>query len=290
MVRSAGSDAELVGLLPAAGLARRIEPLPCSKELFPVGFWSSDADKQLRPKAAAHHLLEKMAAAGATRAFIVLRRGKWDVPAYFADGRIVGMDLGYVIMRRPYGVPFTIDDAYPFVRDAVVLFGFPDILFQPQDVFARLLAKRQATGAEVVLAVFPARQPEKMDMVELDERGRISRIVIKPGTTTLTHTWLVAVWGAEFTSFMHQFVAEAEPAVAAADGQWVTGSEMYVGDVIRAAIEAGTHVETVSFDAGTYVDIGTPEDLAAAVAEHASAASPGVRSTGGGDGEAPPER
>jgi hypothetical protein len=59
--------------------------------------------------------------------------------------------------------------------------------------------------------------------------------------------------------------------------------------VIRAAIEAGTHVETVSFDAGTYIDIGTPEDLAAAVAEHASSVSPGVRPTGGGVGEAPPE-
>jgi len=29
---------EVVGIIPASGRATRIAPLPCSKELYPVGF------------------------------------------------------------------------------------------------------------------------------------------------------------------------------------------------------------------------------------------------------------
>ena len=29
---------EVVGLVPAAGMAKRLQPFPCSKEVYPVGF------------------------------------------------------------------------------------------------------------------------------------------------------------------------------------------------------------------------------------------------------------
>jgi len=41
--------------------------------------------------------------------------------------------------------------------------------------------------------------------------------------------------------------------------------ELYIGDVIQAAIHNGLRVETVLFPEGIYIDIGTPEDLAKAV-------------------------
>jgi glucose-1-phosphate thymidylyltransferase len=41
--------------------------------------------------------------------------------------------------------------------------------------------------------------------------------------------------------------------------------EMFVGDVIQAAIENGMQVDPVIFKDGNYVDIGTPEDLIRAV-------------------------
>jgi hypothetical protein len=39
---------ELVGLIPATGLAKRISPLPSSKELFPVGFQEVERDGHVR--------------------------------------------------------------------------------------------------------------------------------------------------------------------------------------------------------------------------------------------------
>lgn len=266
---------DIVGLVPAAGRATRVAPLQCSKELFPVGFWSGAGHDGERPKAAAHHLLEKMARAGATKALMVLREGKWDIPAYFRDGELVGMNLAYLVMRRPYGVPFTLDDAYPFLRDSRIVFGFPDILFQPDDAFISLLRKQDETGAQLTLGVFPARRPEKMDMLDLGADGKIRGIHFKPERTSLKYTWLVATWGPAFTEFLHEFVSDATEEVSGAGGSW-RGREMYVGDVVWAAIESGLHVETVRFDSGRYVDIGTPEELAAAVREYSSRSTPGT--------------
>jgi len=98
---------EIVGLVPAGGQASRIAPLPCSKELYPIGFRSTDAGHGLQTKVVSHYLLEKMRLAGITKAYIVLRPGKWDIPAYFGDGLFLNMHLAYLMMRSPLGVPYT---------------------------------------------------------------------------------------------------------------------------------------------------------------------------------------
>ncbi len=82
----------------------RITPLPCSKELYPIGFRRSGKDNGLSPKAVCHYLLEKMHLAGITKAYIVLRNGKWDIPTYFGDGKMLDMHLAYLMMDLPFGI------------------------------------------------------------------------------------------------------------------------------------------------------------------------------------------
>jgi glucose-1-phosphate thymidylyltransferase len=171
---------EVIGLVPAAGTASRVAPLPCSKEIFPIGFHAPGTPLGLRPKAAIHHLLENMRNAGAGRAYIILRHGKWDIPAYLGDGKGVDLPLGYLIMDLPFGVPFTLDQAYPFARKATVLFGFPDILCQPDHALRRLREHLLETRSDLVLGLFPVQRPQKMDMVALDSERRIRGITIKP--------------------------------------------------------------------------------------------------------------
>ena len=83
-----------MGLVPAGGKGKRISPLPCSKELYPVGFHDAHEDLGLRPKVVSHYLLEKMRLANITKTYIILRKGKWDIPAYFGDGKIREDELG----------------------------------------------------------------------------------------------------------------------------------------------------------------------------------------------------
>jgi len=256
-------DGEIVGLIPAAGMARRISPLPVSKELFPVGFQAIGEDLQPRPKVVCHYLLEKFRLAGITQAFFIIRKGKWDIPGYFGDGAFVGMELGYLIMRSSLGPPFTLDQAYPFVRNKLIAFGFPDILFEPKDVFVKLRDFQNANSPDVVLGLFPAHNPQVMDMVDIGENGKVRNMFLKPDSTNLRLCWLCGIWRPSFTEFMHEFLNTYEkdccPQSAETDGK--TPEDLPVGAVIKAAIGNGLHVSGVEFSGGRYLDIGTPEDL-----------------------------
>lgn len=255
-----------VGLIPAAGHASRIQPLPCSKELMPVGFQPMGANperQELRPKAVSHYLLEAMHCAGARKAFLVLSPGKWDIPAYYKSGALAGMDLAYVVTEYPYGAPFSLKQACPFVSRETILFGFPDIYASPKDAYRRLLEHKAETEADLVLGLFPAEDASKMDMVGFNDQGRIDRIDIKPRSTDLTYTWIFAVWGPGFTRFLQTYLEEVEPDLRR---QWLSSSpdrikEYYVGHVIQAALTTDLTIEHVTFDQGCYRDIGTPEDL-----------------------------
>jgi glucose-1-phosphate thymidylyltransferase len=247
----------VIGLIPAGGHARRIEPLPCSKELFPIGFWHRHDEKHGHPKVVCHYLLEKMRAAGITTAYIVLRQGKWDIPAYLGNGELLNMQLAYLMMGLPHGVPYTLDQAYPFVQDRLVAFGFPDILFQPDDAFVQLLAKKVASNADIMLGLFPANSPQQVDMVNLDENGRVRQIEIKPRQTQLRFTWGIAVWTPVFTAFMHKHLAVLKGLA----GQ----PELFMGHVIEAAVSSDLRVEAVIVSEEPYLDIGTPENLLKAI-------------------------
>lgn len=257
---------EIVGLIPAAGKARRISPIPCSKELFPVGLETDDR-KDIRIKVVSHYLLEKMKLAGASKGYIILRDGKWDIPAYWGDGAKIEMPIAYLMMGSPHGVPYTLDQAYPFVKDKLVFFGFPDIIFEPDDAFAKLGIKLQESGTDLVLGLFPAHQPEKMDMVEIDAATGIRNIQIKPQQTDLRYTWIIAVWGPRFTQFMHDCIRIQQPFFKneKTPGFYSGNQEIYLGHIIQAAIDQKISTDAIIFEEGTYLDVGTPDDLAKAV-------------------------
>jgi glucose-1-phosphate thymidylyltransferase len=248
---------ETVGLIPAAGHGNRLAPLPCSKELYPIGV-HGDGRQRNGPKVVSHYLLESMRAAGITKAYVVLRQGKWDIPAYFGNGGMLNMDLAYLIAGLPFGPPYTLDAAYPFVQDTVVAFGFPDILFESESGFTRLLDQQQRSNADVVLGLFPADEPHKMDMVDIDEAGRVRDIVIQPAKTELCFSWDIAVWGPTFTRFLHDHL---EVRRCSAE----THAELSVGHVLQAAVRQRLRVEGSAVSDKPYLDIGTPEGLNKAI-------------------------
>ena len=254
---------DVVGLIPAGGQAARIAPLPCSKELFPVGFRVTEAGKSTRPKVVCHYLLEKMRLAGVKKAYIVLREGKWDIPTYLGDGSLLDMHFAYLMMGDPFGTPYTVDQAYPFIKDELVAFGFADILFGPGDAYVHLLKHQAETKADVALGAYLAHDPDVMDMLEIDPRGRVTSIIKRPGNTGLRYAWVCAVWTPAFTEFQHDFLQRRRTTDSTnrADQR----QEVSVGHVIQAAIHEGLHTEAVIFPTHAYLDIGTPEGLQKAV-------------------------
>jgi len=263
-------NSELIGLVPAAGRASRIQPLPCSKELLPIGFQNigrGNDTQALRPKTVSHCLLENMHRAGARKAYMILNRGKWDIPNYYGPGTMAGLDIAYVVTDYPYGAPFSVKQACPFVPGATILFGFPDIVLKQPDALSRLVECLHETGVDLVLGLFPAHNPLKMDMVNFDDQGRICAIDIKPQTTHLTYTWILAAWSPAFTNFMCSYLEGIEPILQRdfQQGQAAKKNEYYMGHVFQAALKTDIKIKHVIFGAGRYVDIGTPVDLVAAM-------------------------
>ena len=261
--RSIMQKNEVIGLIPCAGRASRISPLPCSKEVLPVGL-RRISDGSLRPKVVSHYLLEMMRAGGIHKTFFILRKGKWDIPEYYGDGDSFGMDIGYLMMGRPYGPAYTLDQAYPFVKRSRVAIGFPDILFEPVHAFRRALKRLDVTRADVVLGLYRAHDIRVWDIVTVDRTGRVHELLLMPKKTSSGMAWVFAVWTSKFTEFMHEYLAV--PRVAAEHPGSDLPTEVTVGEVIQAAVREGLRTQSVIFRRNDYLDIGTSEGLRKAAA------------------------
>lgn len=239
-----------IGLIPAAGYATRLGPQPASKEVLPVAPGLSP-----NPRVAADFLLEQMRQAGIPRAFMVIRNGKWDIPGHFDSGEAAGVALAYLVTAPTPGVPHTLDRAYAYVREATTVLGFPDLLVTEPMALARLVRAFARQPTDVLLGLLPLGDPRVMDAVELSQR-RVVRVWPKTGRPGMRHTWAFAIWRPRFTEFLHDFLVrgvEHPPA-----------TELSIGDVIQAAIDAGFSVEGETVADETFVDLGTPAGLAEA--------------------------
>ena len=224
------------GIVPAAGVGSRIQPLAFSKELLPVGSRTDHGNE--RPRAVSEYLVERMIKGGATRICFVVSPGKSDIIEYFG-GEIDTTTLCYTVQRTPAGLCDAIFRALPFIeRDEGVLVGLPDTIWFPENGFAALPDDRLS------FLVFPVERPEFFDAVVADERGRVQRIEVK--NSYPSSSW---VWGAFKMpgSILHELYE-----------LWCKrhGSDEYIGTLINAYLADGG--EALSVPAGeVYVDVGT---------------------------------
>ena len=135
---------------------------------------------------------------------------------------------------------------------------FPDIMFEPRAAIAAYLASFEPKECDVVLPLVPSTRGDKVDLVAIDNDDNVREIRPKPGAGQHGWTWVAAAWSPAFTAFLHHFVS-----THAAKIEHPSGSELYVGDVMNAAIAAGLSVKARKFASGETIDIGTPDDLAA---------------------------
>lgn len=233
-----------VALIPAAGRARRLGEPSGSKEVLGVG-------PSERP--VIRYLLDGLARAGVEVAYVVIRAEKQDVLRCLGAGDEDGLPLAYVVVPETRSICETLDRARPFVRDRSVVLGFPDVLFRPEDAFARIVERHRESGAHAVLALVPTDRPHKADLVRTDPEGRVTAIEIKPRRTDLRFTWIGAVWDPEITELQRELVRAGRTGAG--------GRELYPSDVLLEALDRGLRVEALHLPDGRHLDIGTPEDL-----------------------------
>jgi len=233
------------GIIPAAGLGSRIQPLAFSKELLPVGSRLEGGTE--RPRAVSEHLIDRMLAAGVDRLCMVISPGKSDIVNYYGAS-IGGAHIAYVVQQDPAGLCDAIFRAAPFIEPGEeVVVGLPDTIWFPRDGLALL------PPGELSFLLFPVAHPEFFDAVVTDAAGRVEAIDVKrPGARS---NW---VWGA---FRMPGHVLHELHALWQEPGR---GDE-YIGTLVNAWIARGGRASGVQ--AGTrYVDVGTMHGWREAVA------------------------
>jgi glucose-1-phosphate thymidylyltransferase len=251
---------DVIGLIPAAGHAVRMGHLPCSKELLPLGIDSAEDQSEPRYRVIISYLLEALRSADTTKAFIILRKGKWDIPDYLGDGSDFNMHIGYLMQGLPYAVPYTLDQAFPFMQQSIAALGFPDILYKDNDIFSKMLGRLEEGDLDIVLGLFPADKPQNADGVEYDDDMIIRKVVSKPHDQRHQFVWAAAVWKPIFTRFMHDYLTKL---AVPSPGQ----IELQIGHVIQQAITEGQRVAGVHVSQYPPIDVGTPENLMAVARE-----------------------
>lgn len=224
------------GIVPAAGMGSRIQPLAFSKELLPVGSRLEDGVE--RPRAVSEYLVERMIRGGARKICFVISPGKSDIMEYYGGG-IGGAHLCYAVQPRPAGLCDAVFRALPLIApEEEVLVGLPDTIWFPEDGLALL-----PDGALSFL-LFPVERPEFFDAVVTDAEGRVREIQVKqPGAES---HW---VWGA----FKMPGAVLAE-----LHDLWCERGrrDEYMGTLVNAYLAAGG--EAWGVPAGeAYVDVGT---------------------------------
>jgi glucose-1-phosphate thymidylyltransferase len=72
--------------------------------------------------------------AGAQQVWVVLGAGKGDIMQYYGDGLAAGGPMAHLLMERTWGMPYTLDQAWPWLNRDTVLFVMPDTISTPSDV------------------------------------------------------------------------------------------------------------------------------------------------------------
>jgi tRNA (mo5U34)-methyltransferase len=224
------------GIIPAAGLGTRIQPLGFSKELLPVG--SKLVGDVEKPRAVSEYLVDRMLRAGATRICFVVAPGKSDLVQYYGS-HARSSDFCYVVQPGAGGLCDAIFRASSLVRaDEPVLIGLPDTIWFPEDGFAAL------PDDQLSFLLFPVDRPQAFDAVVTDEDGVVQEIQVKhPDART---NW---IWGA--FKMPGRVLHELE-----ALWQERQRRDEYIGTLVNAWIQKGGRA--IGVRAGqAYVDTGT---------------------------------
>jgi dTDP-glucose pyrophosphorylase len=229
----------MIGVIPAAGVGERIQPLGCSKELLPVG--SRLAGGVERPKAVSEYVVERMIAAGADQICIVISAEKTDIVRYFAE-RTYAAEIFYVVQQQPLGLCDALFRAEPFARrHDQVLIGLPDTIWFPENAYLPALAPG---AAECNLVLFPVDDPADFDAVVCDDQGFVQEVRVK-NPDAVSH-W---IWGA---------VTATGEAFHRLKLLWESRhrADKYLGELLNAFIAAGNPV-CGKFSGESYMDVGT---------------------------------
>jgi glucose-1-phosphate thymidylyltransferase len=222
------------GIIPAAGIGSRIQPLAFSKELLPVGSYTDGVTE--RPRAVSEYLIERMVRGGVDKICFVISPGKSDIMDYFG-GHSLSATIFYAVQEKPSGLCDAIFRAAPLIADnEYVCIGLPDTIWFPESALAHLPNNRLS------LLLFPVDHPERFDAVVTTEDGEVIEVQVKSFQAASQWIWGAMKMPGSVLKNLHEI--------------WKDRRDEYLGTLINEYLARGGRVNASKIGAA-YVDVGT---------------------------------
>ncbi len=227
------------GVMLSGGAGTRLRPITFSmaKQLVPVG-----------NKPILFYGLEDIASAGVKEVGIVISPETGDeIRRAVGDGTQFGLtEVEYIVQDRPAGLAHALKTALPWVDGDDVLMYLGDNLLKPG--VAKIVADFERDRPNCQILLTPVPNPGAFGVAEVDEHGRVVRLVEKPKEPP-SDLALVGVY------LFDSGIADAvEAIVPSARG------ELEITDAIQWLVENGRDVRH-SVVRGWWKDTGRKEDL-----------------------------
>jgi len=225
----------------AAGEGVRLQPITLTrpKHMIKIG-----------GKPLLEHCLNALKASGINEILIITHYMGKVIREYFGNGENFGLKIEYTEQKAVLGTGNAVSAAEPFVDDTFLLV-YGDLLFSKEAVSRVLNVHRKEKASSVVMAVVPVEIPENYGMVELDDEGKVKKLVEKPrrgeASTNLANAGIYV-----FSTEIFEKIRETSASVR---GEWE------ITDAISLLIKEKKNVLAAKIPKEEWMDIGRPWDL-----------------------------
>lgn len=222
----------------AAGKGERLMPLTENrpKHLLPIG-----------GKPLLEWILEGLVGAGVDEALLVTHYMEEQIKGYFGDGKRLGLELSYVSQEEMRGTADAFRMADDFAGGEEFLGVYGDLFVPPEGFKALIQAHRKG---ETTMCVVPVDNPSRMGVVAL-EGDRVTSIVEKPAPSEEPSD-LANAGMYIFQPGIFRLIEETGLS---------SRNEYEITDSLKALINSGATLRTVTLPKGSWLDVGLPWNL-----------------------------
>lgn len=228
------------GLIPAAGIGTRLEPITLAipKELLMIG-----------DRAVIEYVIEAMKQVHVTDITVVVGWRKHAILDYLGSGDRLGVKLSYVVQDKRDGLAHAVAAGQHVIGDEPFLVVLGDDFFYPTTFLHEILAFHEERQAEATIGVATVADPTRHGIIKPGADHTIIDIVEKPSKQTAPSS--IGVIGIYlFRSSIFDAIQRITPGVK---------GEYQLTDAIKTLLDDGKTVLYKQIE-GTHIDVGTLED------------------------------
>lgn len=224
-------------LVLSGGKGSRLRPITYSyaKQLIPI------VNKPIL-----FYVLEDLASAGISDVGIIVGATKDLIKAAVGNGENWGIKVTYIEQKSPLGLGHAVKIAQPFIGNQPFVMYLGDNILKGG--IKSFVSEYGNKGEDINILLTEAKHPECFGVAELDQKGRVKKLVEKPQHFISNHV-LVGVY-----IFNHKIFPAVDAIKPSGRG------ELEITDAIQYVIDHGGKVEPFLIK-GWWKDTGKTEDV-----------------------------